>query len=270
MILETILADKRTEVEAKKARISLEQLKDEVQTAPQARDFEHALKGPESVAREPRSSIRLIAEVKKASPSRGLIREDFDPVAIAKAYEEAGASAVSVLTDKKYFQGRMTYLREVRQSVSIPVLRKDFIIDQYQVYEARAAGADAILLIVAALSRDELGELMAIADAMGMASLVEVHTGQELEVALDLGARVIGINNRDLRTFETHLDTTLALASRVPSDRVLVSESGIFTRDDIEKLMQVGTDAVLVGESLMRQADPRAKVRELLGGGTEI
>lgn len=269
MILETILADKQTEIEAKKARISLEQLKDEVQIAPQTRDFEHAIKGPESRTREPRSSIRLIAEVKKASPSRGLIREDFDPVAIAKAYEEAGASAVSVLTDKKYFQGRMTYLREVRQSVSIPVLRKDFIIDEYQVYEARAAGADAILLIVAALSRSELGELMAIAGAMGMASLVEVHTPEELEVALDLGARVIGINNRDLRTFETHLDTTLALASRVPSDRVLVSESGIFTRDDIAKLMQVGTDAVLVGESLMRQTDPRAKVRELLGGGTE-
>jgi indole-3-glycerol phosphate synthase len=267
VILETILADKRAEVEAKKARVSLQELKSEIQNAPLPRSFELALQGSEHGIRGPRTSIRLIAEVKKASPSRGLIREDFDPVAIAEAYEEAGASAISVLTDKKYFQGRITYLREVRRSVDVPVLRKDFIIDPYQIYESRAAGADAVLLIVAALTRDQLKEFMALVDSLGMTPLVETHTREELEVAVELGARVVGINNRDLRTFETHLDTTLGLATYVPGDRVLVSESGIFTRKDIESLMQVGVDAVLVGESLMRQTDPRLKIRELLDGG---
>ena len=207
----------------------------------------------------------MIAEVKKASPSRGLIRADFDPAEIAAAYEEAGASAISVLTDEKNFQGRLEYLEAVHRAVSLPVLQKDFIIDPYQVYEARAALADAILLIVAALCREELTEFMALAEELGMASLVEVHTSEELDVALEVGAKVIGINNRNLQTFETKLETTLELAPKIPSDRILVSESGIFTRADVERLMAAGVDAVLVGEALMREPDPGTKVRELLG-----
>jgi len=207
----------------------------------------------------------LIAEVKKASPSKGLIRADFDPVQIAKTYEAAGASAISVLTDEKYFQGRLEYLTAVHDAVSLPTLRKDFIIDAYQVYESRAAKADAILLIVAALDAGRLRDLMALATELGMASLVEAHSSEELDIALEVAARIIGINNRNLQTFETKLETTLELASRVPGDRVLVSESGIFTRSDVERLMAVGVDAILVGESLMREPDPGMKVRELLG-----
>jgi len=206
----------------------------------------------------------LIAEVKKASPSRGLIRPDFDPVAIARTYESAGASTISVLTDEQYFQGRLEYLAAIRAAVNLPLLRKDFIIDAYQVFESRAAQADGILLIVAALSRGQLSEFLGLADELGMASLVEVHTAEELDAALQVGARIVGVNNRDLRTFETKLETTLELASSVPADRVLVSESGILTRADVERLMEAGVDAILVGESLMRDPDPGVKVRELL------
>ena len=275
MILDKILADKRLEVEARKAELSLEELRRRAQDAPPPRDFASALGGVagKSAVRSPQSEIRLIAEVKKASPSKGLIQPDFDPVAIARAYEEAGASAISVLTDEKYFQGRLEYLREIHEAVNLPLLRKDFIIDPYQVYEARAALADAILLIVAAFpsggrgscrSAAELSGLMALAGELGMASLVEVHTAEELEVALEIEAEIIGTNNRDLRTFETRLETTLALAARVPADRILVSESGILTRADVERLMEVGVDAILVGEALMRGPDPSAKVRQLL------
>jgi len=289
LILDRILADKRTEVGARKARVPLEDLKRAARDAAPARAFARAIADGKSEIRpalrtvppsdgipqharrsrqrreNPKSEIRLIAEVKKASPSRGLIRADFDPAEIAAAYEEVGASAISVLTDEKYFQGRLEYLEAVHRAVSLPVLQKDFIIDPYQVYEARAALADAILLIVAALCREELTEFMALAEELGMASLVEVHTSEELDVALEIGARIIGINNRDLRTFETKLDTTLGLAPRVPADRILVSESGIFTRADVERLMGAGVDAILVGESLMREPDPGTKVRELLG-----
>lgn len=211
------------------------------------------------------SEIRLLAEVKKASPSKGLIRADFDPVKIALTYEQAGASAVSVLTDEKYFQGHLSYLEAVRQAINLPVIRKDFTVDRYQIYEARASGADAILLIVAALSKGELMEFMALATDLEMASLVETHTSEELDIALEIGARIIGVNNRNLQTFETKLETTLELASRLPDDRVLVSESGIFTRADVESLLSAGVDVILVGESLMREPDPAVKVRELLG-----
>jgi indole-3-glycerol phosphate synthase len=275
LILDKMLADKRLEVEARKAELSLEELRRRAQDAPPPRDFASALGGVagKSAVRSPQSEIRLIAEVKKASPSKGLIQPDFDPVAIARVYEEAGASAISVLTDEKYFQGRLEYLREIHEAVNLPLLRKDFVIDPYQVYESRAALADAILLIVAAFpsggrgscrSAAELSGLMALASELGMASLVEIHTADELETALEIEAEIIGTNNRDLRTFETRLETTLALAARVPADRILVSESGIFTRADVERLMEVGVDAILVGEALMREPDPSAKVRELL------
>jgi len=288
LILDRILADKRIEVGARKALTPLEQLRDAIREAPPPRDFESAISSQRSApgeaapsplprkgrgegethrtsARAPRSTVSLIAEVKKASPSKGLIRPDFDPVAIARTCESAGASAISVLTDEQYFQGRLEYLAAIRAAVSLPLLRKDFIVDAYQVFESRAAQADAVLLIVAALSRGQLSEFLGLADELGMASLVEVHTAEELDAALEVGARIIGVNNRDLRTFDTKLETTLELASGVPGDRVLVSESGIFTRADVERLMEAGVDAVLVGESLMREADPGAKARELLG-----
>lgn len=266
MILDRILADKRTEVESCKTAICQSKLEKIVASAPPPRDFASAVRAHRADGDRSRTtSIRLIAEVKKASPSRGVIRADFDPVKIATTYELSGASAISVLTDEKYFQGHLDYLKAVREVVDIPVLRKDFIIDPYQIYEARAAGADAVLLIVAALSRTELLELMGLAGRLGMATLVETHTAEELHIALEADAQVIGINNRNLRTFETTLDTTLRLAARVTGDKILVSESGIFTRSDVERLMQAGVDAILVGESLMREPDPGVKVKELLG-----
>lgn len=261
MILDKILADKYLEVEERKPSLSLHELMDAASCAAPPRDFTQALSSSKS------GNIRLLAEVKKASPSKGLIRPDFDPVAIAKTYEASGASAISVLTDEKYFQGHADYLKAVRAAVSLPVLRKDFIVDPYQIYEARAWSADAILLIVAALSKDRLSEYMALAASLGMASLVEVHTDQELDTALDINAIIIGVNNRNLQTFETSLDTTIDLASRIPSGKVIVSESGIFSRDDVEYLMSAGVDAILVGESLMREPDPGVKVKELLGIG---
>lgn len=274
-MLDKILADKQVEVADRKAGTSQKELAAVIRDLPAPRGFASAIGDRQSEIRYPTSApperasrsvgkIRLIAEVKKASPSKGLIRPDFHPAEIAKAYEAAGASAISVLTDEKYFQGRIEYLTAVHDAVGLPILRKDFIVDPYQVYEARAAKADAILLIVAALATEQLKDLMALAAELGMASLVEAHSPEELGTALEIGARIIGINNRNLQTLETRLETTLELASRVPGDRILVSESGIFTRADVERLMAVGVDAILVGESLMRERDPGAKVRELL------
>ena len=275
-ILDRILADKRIEVADRKARLPLHGITRAAHDAPPPRAFASALRGAtpsplegegrgEGEMRGPRLSVSLLAEIKKASPSKGLIRPDFDPVEIARTYEQSGASAISVLTDEKYFQGKLEYLTAVHDAVGLPLLRKDFTIDAYQVHEARAACADAILLIVAALAADDLAALMALASDLGMASLVEVHTADEMRTALDIGARIIGVNNRDLRTFEVRLETTLDLARDVPADRVLVSESGIRDRADVERLMSAGVDAILVGESLMRKPDPGTKVRELLG-----
>lgn len=262
MILDKIIADKKPEVEARKNIASLEQVMCCAKDAPPALDFAAALRRP-----SPADGIRMIAEVKKASPSKGLIRAEFDPVAIARAYERSGASGISVLTDEKYFQGHLDYLKAVRRAVGIPLLRKDFIIDPYQIYEARAAGADAILLIAAVLSRERISEFMGIAAGIGMVSLVETHTADEMESALSAGAKVIGINNRDLQTFETTLSATLTLAKMVSDGCILVSESGISTRDDVKMLQDAGVDAILVGESLMRESDPSMKVKELLGTG---
>jgi len=222
------------------------------------RPFALALdRGPEELA--------LVAEVKKASPSAGVIAQDFDPVAIARAYEEAGAHAVSVLTDEQFFQGNLGYLKRVRAAVGLPVLRKDFMLHEVQIHEAAVAGADAILLIVAALEQDRLSALYDEAIACQLDVLVEVHTLEELDRALDIGARLIGINNRNLVTFEVDLATTEAISEEVPDGVILVSESGLKTRADTQRVFDCGCNAILVGESLMRTGDVAGQVGELLG-----
>lgn len=268
VILDDILSHKRAEVQARKAAVPLAELAARAKDAPAPRDFAAGLK------RNAAGLPAVIAEVKKASPSKGVIRPDFDPVAIAKAYERGGAAAISVLTDEEFFQGSLDYLTAVRQAVRLPVLRKDFIIDEYQIIEARAAGADAILLIVAALDKPQLAELMRCAHSLGLTTLVEIHDEAEMQTALEIEAFLIGINNRSLQTFEVTLDTTARLATTLfrdlsgtqrsgsPETRI-VSESGIFTRADMAKLGAMGVDAVLIGEALMREQDIEAKLREL-------
>jgi len=258
-ILSEILATTRTHVEWSKARTPIEEIKERASHMPLTRDFRAALLSSNGTA--------LIAEVKKASPSKGVIRQDFDPLKIARIYAENGAACLSVLTDAPYFQGRLEYLHQIRAIVETPLLRKDFIVDPWQIYESKAEGADAILLIVAALGKPDLCQFLKLARENQLAALVEVHDEAELLEALEAGADLIGINNRDLHTFRTTLDVTLNLVKTVaiPPDTVLVSESGIFTRPDVLKLQAAGVHAVLVGESLMREADIGAKVRELLG-----
>lgn len=257
MILDTIIAHKLKELKSQQNQVSLSSLKSKVTSLETTKDFLSAIAQPDS--------INLIAEVKKKSPSKGIIREDFDPVMIAKAYEEYGASAVSVLTDEHFFAGSLNYLSSIREVINLPLLRKDFTIDPYQIYQARVAGADAILLIVAALTPNQIKEYQEIADSLSLASLVEVHTEEELEIALDANAEIIGINNRDLHTFNTSLDTTFKLRESIPDGKVIVSESGIYTREDVESLRNVGVHAILVGESLMRSPDIGEKVQELIG-----
>lgn len=261
MILDRILATKEEEVAVARRERPLAAVRDAARSAPPARDFAAALRRP-----QPGAPLRCIAEVKKASPSKGVIRADFDPVQIARQYAAAGAAAISVLTDVQYFQGSLGYLEQIRAAVGVPLLRKDFLIDEYQIYEARAAGADAVLLIVAAIpDAARLRAYRELAGGLGMAALVEVHTAAELEIAVASGAEIIGINNRDLRTFVTSLDVTIGLAPQVPSGAILVAESGIATLADCRRLAAAGAHAVLVGESLMRQPDPGAALRRLLG-----
>jgi indole-3-glycerol phosphate synthase len=207
----------------------------------------------------------VIAEIKKASPSKGVIREDFKPAEIAKSYEKAGAACLSVLTDEQYFQGSAAYLKQARAACKLPVLRKDFIIDEYQVFEARAMGADCILLIVAALELAQMQKLEALANELGMAVLVEVHDADELALALQLDTPLIGINNRNLRTFEVSLQTTLDLLKIMPEDRFVVTESGIFTPDDVKLMMDNQVQGFLVGEAFMRQDDPGAELARVFG-----
>ena len=253
-ILKRICAVKREDIARLRSagEAPLRRMMDE-RTPP--RGFRAALEADERVA--------LIAEVKKASPSAGLIREDFDPAAIARAYEEGGARGISVLTDERFFQGSLEHMRAARDAISLPVLRKDFILDGIQLHEARAWGADCVLLIVAALDRGQLASLGDKSRRLGMDALVEVHDERELEVALEAGADMIGINNRDLRTFKVSRDTTRRLAPLVPEGVVIVAESGIRSRSDIRELKTCGVDAVLVGESLMRSSDLAAAAREL-------
>ena len=260
MILDEICEHKRNEVAHQKNIISLNALLDvlvttkAVTTSP-ARDFAARLRAP---------GMCLIAEVKKASPSRGLLFPDMDPAALSHEYEEAGADAISVLTDERYFQGSLENLRIVHNSVSLPCLRKDFIIDEYQIYEARVAQADAILLITRILSDMELHDFLQLAQSLGMVALVETNSEHEVDRALVQGAKIIGVNNRDLSTFHVDLETTLKLRHHVPSDVLLVAESGIHTREDVVRLEEAGVDAILVGESLVTSGNIRGKITELL------
>ena len=257
-ILDDIVAAKRGELERQRSEVPLEALEQRIATQPRPLNFSGALLG---------DRVRLIAEVKKASPSRGLLCPDFDPVRLANAYVENGAAAISVLTDPR-FQGTLDHLAEVKHAVlsqGTPVLRKDFIFDPYQVYEARACGADAILLIVAILTPQKIAELLTLSRRFWMQCLIEVHTQEELEIALDAGAEIIGINNRDLRTFHTDLSVTEELARLMPRGKVVVSESGISVREDMLKLRRLGVHAALVGEALVTAPDVGAKVRELAG-----
>lgn len=261
MILDDIIAYKKEELAETKRRIPLADIKSRAADAGPTRGFGLNLAGCEE--------IRLIAEVKKASPSKGVIRQDFDPVAIARSYEASGASCLSVLTEQKFFQGRLEYLDAVRKAVAIPLLRKDFIIDTYQIIEARAGGADAVLLIAACLERQQLEDLIGIARQLHLDVLVESHTYKELDKSLLAGAVLVGINNRDLTTFTVDLQTTIDLMRDIPGDRTVVSESGIRTREDVLRLQRSGVDAILVGESLMREKDIGKKVKELLGTNTK-
>jgi len=264
-ILHRILQTKRREVQDLRSRCPLEQMRRQAEATPKPRNFFSA------VTARPRGLVNLIAEVKKASPSAGVICEDFDPVRIAEQYERAGAAALSVLTDRDYFQGDLGYIAAIKQRVNLPILRKDFIIDPYQVYQSRAAGADAILLIAAALPPGTLLDLMILATQLKLTTLVEVHGAEELMTVRSMigfghaAYSILGINNRDLTSFEVDLNTTLRLAELVDREIPIVSESGIRTRRDVEKLAKAGVKAILVGETLMRAGDVQAEVSDLLG-----
>jgi indole-3-glycerol phosphate synthase len=257
-ILKRILARKAEEVAARAASLPLAELRGQLAAAPRPRGFARAIE-----ARIQAGGAAVIAEIKKASPSKGVLREDFSPAQIARSYELGGATCLSVLTDVDFFQGADEYLEQAWAACSLPVLRKDFMIDPYQVYESRGLGADCILLIVAALDDARLHELCDLARELEMDVLVEIHDEQELERALRLNSRLVGINNRDLRSFETRLQTTLELKERVPADRILVTESGIHTPGDVSLMRQNGVHAFLVGEAFMRADDPGARLAEL-------
>jgi indole-3-glycerol phosphate synthase len=250
-ILNKILDTKQAEVAAAMVQKPLLQMHEEALTAAPARDFVGAIRSKIAAGKS-----AVIAEIKKASPSKGVIREDFRPAEIAVTYAAHGAACLSVLTDEQYFQGNPEYLKQARAACELPVLRKDFMITPYQVYQARAMDADCILLIAAALSLPRMRELETIAHDLGMAVLVEVHNGEELEQALQLETPLLGINNRNLRTFEVTLDTTLGLLARIPKDKIVVTESGIFTPDDVALMRRNDVHTFLVGEAFMRQPDP--------------
>jgi indole-3-glycerol phosphate synthase len=257
-ILHAILQRKSEEVVARNASLPLRELGARAAVAPPVRGFADAV-----AAKIAGNQPAVIAELKKASPSKGVIRADFDPPAIARSYERGGAACLSVLTDVDFFQGADAYLQQARAACSLPVLRKDFVIDAYQVHEARALGADCILLIIAALDDDRLAELCGLAMDLGMDVLVEVHDIDELERALQVPAALLGINNRNLRTFEVSLDTTLGLRDAVPRDRILVTESGIVAPVDVARMRAAGIEAFLVGEAFMRELDPGAALQRL-------
>ncbi|MBK6569801.1 indole-3-glycerol phosphate synthase TrpC [Candidatus Aalborgicola defluviihabitans] len=259
-ILDKIVAVKHQEVAAAKQRISLEVMRADAQSRVLTRDFVGALRAKIAAGKP-----AVIAEIKKASPSKGVLREDFIPADIAQSYAECGAACLSVLTDVQFFQGQVDYLKQARASCQLPVLRKDFMVDPYQIYESRAMGADCVLLIAACLDDAQMKDLEAIARSLDMAVLVEVHDGAELERALKLKTPLIGINNRNLKTFEVSLDTTLALKVKVPADRLLVTESGILTRDDVLRMGSAGVNAFLVGEAFMRAPEPGEALAALFG-----
>jgi indole-3-glycerol phosphate synthase len=257
-ILQKIVAVKREEVAAAKLKRDAAAMRRDAESLGGVRDFAGSLR-----QRIAQGSAAVIAEIKKASPSKGVLRERFVPAEIAASYARHGAACLSVLTDVQFFQGAAEYLREARSACTLPVLRKDFMVDAYQVDEARAMGADCILLIAACLDDAQMADLEAQAHALGMAVLVEVHDGAELDRALRLSTPLVGVNNRNLRTFEVSLATTLGLMNRLPDDRLLVTESGILTRDDVQRMRDAGVHAFLVGEAFMRAADPGAALAEL-------
>lgn len=262
MILDEIVVNKKKELSKVKREVCLEDLQRKISAGRSELSFKEALKGP---------TISLIAEVKKASPSAGVICEDFQPIEISRCYEECGVSAISVLTESKYFLGSLRFLDEIRKAVSLPILRKDFIFDEYQLYESKAHGADAVLLIAAILSDKKLVRLIDLAEELELDALVEVHTKNELDRVLKTSAQIIGINNRDLKTFAVDIFTTVRIMDAMAKfecakERIIVSESGICTYDDVAVVKQAGADAVLVGEALMRGGDIEAKTRELLKG----
>ena len=257
-ILDKINAVKHQEVAAAKQRKSLEAVRADAESRVLTRDFVGAMR-----AKIAAGQSAVIAEIKKASPSKGVLRADFEPADIAQSYTECGAACLSVLTDKEFFQGCSDYLRQARASCPLPVLRKDFMVDAYQIYESRVMGADAILLIAASLSDAQMAEFEHIARSLDMAVLVEVHDGAELQRALKLKTPLIGINNRNLKTFEVTLDTTLGMLAEVPKDRLLVTESGIATPADVARMREAGVHAFLVGEAFMRAADPGEALAKL-------
>ncbi len=256
-ILDTIYQHKVSEVEKNKKQVPLRVLEKRMQKRHDMKSFGRAIKSD--------MNISIIAEIKKASPSLGVIREDFQPAEIARLYQKGGAAAISVLTDEKYFQGKLSYIKDVKQSVDLPVLRKDFIVDPYQIYEAQSAGADAILLIAALLSEDTIQRFLNLARELEMDCLVEVHTGAELQKVLQTSADIIGINNRDLATFIVNLETTFQLRPMIPEGKIIVSESGIKSRTEILRLFNKGINAVLIGETFMKSGDIPAALHELLG-----
>ncbi len=257
MILDEIYKHKVLEVTRRKEQYPLERLETALPNLTDTRDFEAALKA--------REGIGLIAEIKAASPSKGVLRRDMNPSQIALEYQEGGASAISVLTDEKFFHGKLAHLEDVGKAVRLPLLRKDFIIDEYQIVESRTGGADAVLLIAALLERNKLEAFLKIAGQLGLDCLVEVHTEAELGKVLDTPATLLGINNRDLHTFETDLETTLRLRPLIPDDRTDISESGDESRADVRRLEDAGVDAVLVGEALVKSEDIGKKIKELMG-----
>ena len=250
-ILRRILATKRSEVEAARASVPLAEMERRARAAAAPRDFAGALRAKIAAGKP-----AVIAEIKRASPSKGLLRDPFEPAAIARSYAASGAACLSVLTDREYFQGAPEHLAEARAACALPVLRKDFIVEPYQVYEARALGADCILLIAAALAAGDMRGLEGIAHGLGMAVLVEVHDAAELESALTLRTSLLGINNRDLRSFETRLETTLGLLPRLPPERLVITESGILAPEDVKRMQAAGVSAFLVGEAFMRSPEP--------------
>lgn len=255
-LLDRIINKKRERVEEAKQKTSLDELKRRVTLLPRTRDFKQALV---------KSDIAIIAEAKKASPSAGIIRENFNPIEIAAIYEKNGADAISVITEEDFFKGRDKYLKEIKSAISLPVLRKDFIFDPYQVYESRLIGADAILLIAAILDFDQLISLLSLAKQLTLNALVEVHTKEELNTVLKTDAVIIGINNRDLKNFKVDLDTSIKLAKHISKDKIIVSESGIKDRNQAEELQKAGVRAILVGESLLRSDDIGKQLKALKG-----
>ncbi len=259
-ILNRILEVKHDEVAAAKAVKPLVAMQKDAESAEPVRDFTGAIR-----AKIAKGLPAVIAEIKKASPSKGIIRSDFNPAGIAASYMRHGAACLSVLTDEKFFQGSAAYLQQARAACDLPVLRKDFIVNEYQIYQARAMGADAILLIAAALDQEKMKEFEALAQSLGMAVLVEVHNGGELGAALKLDTPLIGVNNRNLRTFEVGLQTTLDLLQDMPNDRIVVTESGIFTQEDVRLMRENGVNAFLVGEAFMRAPDPGEELARVFG-----